>query len=75
MKEREDLHAVVHQPFFEVLANWAAPHIQTRMMRPVSPAGLYAIILAPMEASFWLPFAGSANRPLNQEKQRIGRPC
>jgi hypothetical protein len=45
------------------------------MMRPVSPAGLYAIILAPMEASFWLPFAGSANLPLNQEKQRVGRPC
>ena len=46
--DQQARHGDIHQSLFTSLAIWAAPYIQTQVMRPMSPSGLFAIILAPV---------------------------
>jgi hypothetical protein len=55
-----------HQPLLDVLARWAAPHIQTRALPLMSPAGLYAIIRAPV-ASLAVASVGGNGEPTEPE--------
>ena len=63
----------VHQLLLDALARWAAPHIQTRILPPMSPAGLYAIILAPV-ASLALASADSNGEGISEPVQPMDWP-
>ena len=73
VKSKRHRPGAVHQRLLDALARWAAPHIQTRTLPPISPAGLYAIILAPV-ASLALASVDGNNEEISEPVQSMDWP-